>query len=152
MYLFGTKTMFPKELDMETKAVVDKTQNVADIAESMGIEQDAYNIDEGYFLGCMPVMYWRKANAIHDWFVRNVQDNVDNCGYYWLSSDTLQELLNEIKQVLETKVTDALKPTAGFFFGSQEIDEYYWQDLQDTYDKLTPIVSKYDGFMYSSSW
>ncbi len=23
--------------------------------------------------------YWRKANQIHDWFVKNVQDGEDNC-------------------------------------------------------------------------
>jgi len=26
--------------------------------------------------------YWRKANQIHNWFVENVKDGVDNCGNY----------------------------------------------------------------------
>ena len=25
------------------------------------------------------VAYWRKANAIHRWFVNNVQDGIDEC-------------------------------------------------------------------------
>ncbi len=28
------------------------------------------------------VMYWRKSNAIHKWFVDNVQGGVDDCGNY----------------------------------------------------------------------
>ena len=28
----------------------------------------------------LDVGYWRKANAIHDWFVKNIQDGKDNCG------------------------------------------------------------------------
>ena len=27
------------------------------------------------------VAYWRKANAIHSWFVENCQDGVDECQY-----------------------------------------------------------------------
>jgi hypothetical protein len=38
------------------------------------------------------VMYWRKANQIHKWFVDNVQDGVDDCKEYWVSEEKLQEL------------------------------------------------------------
>ena len=37
-------------------------------------------------------MYWRKANAIHNWFVQNVQDGNDDCKKYWVSIDHLKEL------------------------------------------------------------
>ena len=30
------------------------------------------------------VAYWRKANAIHKWFVDHVQDGVDDCGEYYV--------------------------------------------------------------------
>ena len=30
-----------------------------------------------------PVGYWRKANAIHNWFVQNVQDGRDECQKSW---------------------------------------------------------------------
>lgn len=46
------------------------------------------------------VGYWRKANAVHKWFVDNVQDGNDDCGYYEVSKEQLQELLdicNKIK-------------------------------------------------------
>lgn len=40
------------------------------------------------------VGYWRKANAIHKWFVENVQNDVDNCEYYEVSKEKLEELLD----------------------------------------------------------
>ena len=39
------------------------------------------------------VGYWRKANAIHKWFVDNVQDGVDNCNSYEVSKGQLEQLL-----------------------------------------------------------
>ncbi|HTU12430.1 MAG TPA: hypothetical protein VMG08_16180 [Allosphingosinicella sp.] len=47
------------------------------------------------------VMYWRKANHIHNWFVENVQDGVDNCATYYVSSDHLSELLDACERVIE---------------------------------------------------
>ena len=30
--------------------------------------------------------YWRKANQIHQWFVDNVQEGVDNCSEYYVTT------------------------------------------------------------------
>lgn len=38
------------------------------------------------------VMYWRKANAIHKWFVDNVQDGNDDCGTYEVDIEMLRQL------------------------------------------------------------
>jgi len=38
------------------------------------------------------VGYWRKANAIHDWFVQNVQDGRDECQESYVTLSQLQEL------------------------------------------------------------
>ena len=43
--------------------------------------------------------YWRKANAIHKWFVDNVQDGVDNCAEYYVSDEQLRELLARCEKV-----------------------------------------------------
>jgi hypothetical protein len=45
------------------------------------------------------VGYWRKANAIHRWFVENVQDGEDDCGYYEVSKEQLEELLKTCIEV-----------------------------------------------------
>ena len=38
------------------------------------------------------ILYWRKANHIHKWFVDNVQDGCDNCAYYPVSNSDLKKL------------------------------------------------------------
>ena len=39
--------------------------------------------------------YWRKANAVHKWFVDNVQDGKDDCGSYYVSKEKLQQLMHD---------------------------------------------------------
>ena len=46
------------------------------------------------------VGYWRKANAIHNWFVENVQDGIDNCGEYVVTKEQLETLLDICETVL----------------------------------------------------
>lgn len=47
------------------------------------------------------VCYWRQANAIHGWFVRNVQGGEDDCGIYEVELGQLAELRDACKNVLE---------------------------------------------------
>ena len=100
--------------------------------------------------------YWRKANQIHKWFVDNVQDGNDNCGEYYVSHEKLKELRETCRQAIFAKDPNLLPPQAGFFFGSYDIDEWYWQDIKDTIKKLDrvfalPEMSKL-SFYYTSSW
>lgn len=46
--------------------------------------------------------YWRKANAIHKWFVDNVQNGVDDCGEYRVDREQLQELLDVVNRVMDS--------------------------------------------------
>lgn len=119
------------------------------------------NVDdykEGSLEVSLPAMYWRKANAIHGWFVANVQNNVDDCGHYDVSMETLTELRDLCADVLAGKQDKALlPPTEGFFFGNTDNEEYYKEDLTQTVEGLTrvldaPKISKYDYFEYHSSW
>ena len=47
------------------------------------------------------VAYWRKANAIHGWFVDHVQNGVDDCGDYEVTKEQLEELLETTNKVLD---------------------------------------------------
>ena len=47
------------------------------------------------------VMYWRKANQIHNWFVQEVQDGVDNCSDYYVSRAQLEELRDLCQEVID---------------------------------------------------
>jgi hypothetical protein len=46
------------------------------------------------------VAYWRKANAIHRWFVENVQDDNDDCRTYRVSREQLSKLRDDCREVL----------------------------------------------------
>ena len=106
------------------------------------------------------VMYWRKANAIHQWFVKNCQDGVDECQKTALDLKNLKELLETCKAVLDDKQKchDLLPVQAGFFFGSTEYDEWYFKDIEMTVDKLEDLFSVSEDelhlyyFYYQSSW
>lgn len=105
-------------------------------------------------------IYWRKANAIHGWFVRQVQGGEDDCRDHEVSTEQLEELLKLVTKVLKTKNASLLPPTPGFFFGSTEVDEDYWTDLKYTKKELTSLLKQHkeekDGrlrwFTYNSSW
>lgn len=102
------------------------------------------------------VGYWRKANAIHKWFVDNVQDGTDDCGKYYVDRDKLRELRNVCKRVLDFKhlATEILPSTSGFFFGSTEYDEDYYEDVELTItiiDNALKLPETWDLY-YQSSW
>ena len=49
------------------------------------------------------VGYWRKANQIHNWFVENIQDGIDDCNYHReVTEEDLTELLNVCQKVLDS--------------------------------------------------
>ena len=48
------------------------------------------------------VAYWRKANAIHRWFVEHAQDGTDDCKEYGVSETHLRALLADCTAVLES--------------------------------------------------
>lgn len=105
------------------------------------------------------VAYWRKANQIHAWFVKNVQDGKDECEETWVSKDQLRELLDTCNKVLANKelASELLPPQAGFFFGSQDYDEWYWQDIEETVKMLSELLADEEqisgvDFYYRSSW
>ena len=109
------------------------------------------------------VAYWRKANAIHDWFVENVQNGEDDCGEYHVPHSLIVELYDIICEVLKNRerASELLPTTSGFFFGSTEYDEWYFDGLEYTKNVFEPIVEAIKAedmmiynfdFYYSSSW
>lgn len=49
------------------------------------------------------VGYWRKANQIHNWFVENIQDGIDDCKYHReVTEEDLRELLYTCATVLNS--------------------------------------------------
>lgn len=143
------------------------------------------NINYEYDSLFKEVYYWRKANQIHSWFVRNIQNNDDDGGSYRVTQkdlqiliDTLKEVYNSLcnKEMVTKKVQDGsieyetkvfkekdleiakqLLPTQeGFFFGSTQYDEYYFEDIKKTLNDLQIINECFDFennyLIYGSSW
>lgn len=50
------------------------------------------------------VGYWRKQNAIHNWFVNNIQDGIDDCKYH---REVTKEDLEELLDICETVLTNS---------------------------------------------
>lgn len=115
--------------------------------------------------------YWRKANAIHHWFVTNVQNGEDDCGKHYVSDEKLLALLELCNKVLAYKdkvlvekdekaleqVRELLPTQGGFFFGGLDYDEYYFEYVADTISIITEALkenakSNKSSIYYSSSW
>ena len=113
-----------------------------------------------------PVAYWRKANAIHGWFVNECAGGVDECQPIYVPREKLVELRDACKAVASVHAGSVeavaaennLMPTPGFFFGSYEIDEWYMEDLKRTAEMLDHILDlipeeEFDwSFIYQASW
>ena len=110
----------------------------------------------------LEVMYWRKVNAVHDWFVREVQGGEDDCKTYHVERGTLVDLLNLCKRVVDSQgdggtLAEELLPSAsGFFFGSTDYDEDYYEGLLWTIEGIERILKnpayKSMDLYYYSSW
>lgn len=164
MYLKATKHTYKSEYEGREGFSRPELLNVIR-KDRDAIEQAIYDIEipkafnkyGGREFSC-DAMYWRKANAIHGWFVDNVQDGQDDCRPYYVHHSQLRDLLDVINQVLDCpdNANELLPTTSGCFFGHAEYDEYYFDVLTNTQDRLNQILSMPDldtwSFEYMSSW
>lgn len=103
----------------------------------------------------IPMGYWRKANAIHGWFVRELADGRDECQPIYVPRVSLEELKSLCERVLadNSLAEELLPPEQGFFFGTYDIDEWYLSDLQLTLEIIDEcLASDYEYFEYQASW
>jgi len=114
-------------------------------------------LDMYLFHGENSIGQWRKANAIHGFFVEVVQGGVDDCGEYSVTKENLQTLQGLCQDVLDN-LEDAknILPTQdGFFFGSTEYDRYYFDKVKYTLgvcERALDLIDKGAEITYSSSW
>jgi hypothetical protein len=101
------------------------------------------------------VGYWRKANAIHKWFVDNTQDGEDNCQESDVSIQQILVLYNLCKKVIKNpeKYNELLPMQEGFFFGSTEYSDYYLEYVKDTKKILKKCLNNpLERYQYQASW
>ncbi len=149
MYLYAKKYISNFDFYPE-----DKKLN-KELKKALGLDHYTKN-DNSSLEVRMTVAYWRKANAIHKWFVDNCQGGVDECQESWVTREKLVELRDLCVRAVDSKDPTLLPPTSGFFFGSTHIDEFYWDDITDTALTLSALIGDeklkdYDIY-YRASW
>lgn len=124
----------------------------------MGLDMFLYAYSqEGTKMVLEQVAYWRKAHATHEWFVRNVQNNIDNCTLYYLNREDLVELLSACKEIKNNpdKAYELLPTENDVFHSEYGYNEYYFEKLDDTIEQLEKVLRqepKQEYFYYDSSW
>lgn len=90
----------------------------------------------------LPLATWRKANQVHNYIVKEIGKGIDDQKPIYLTDEHLEQILDVIREVGNdpVKAEKLLPPKDGFFFGSTDIDEYYWQDLAYTRERLKQIL------------
>lgn len=127
----------------------------------MGLDMYLYQRRKGE-TESVEVGYWRKANAIHRWFVKNVQDGKDDCDIYPVTREQLIELrktcANIVSQddetVKETLANLTLPTQSGCFFGDTEYNIFYYTKLNNTILMLDEVLLADNDcvYEYQSSW
>ena len=159
-----------KAMHKGQEVTLDKSLELQEALTTIGFEDAPIQHQWNHFTYVFPIITWRKANAIHKFFVDEVQDGNDNCERHYVSRETLQELLDRITTILDIKTpvaremkAEELLPTdiEGCFFGSKEYDDWYYKDLEDTkktlekvfeYEENAEAGKCFDSFYYQSSW
>jgi len=107
---------------------------------------------------CEQIMYWRKANHIHKFFIDNCADGKDECQEIYIDRSILADLVSTLTIVLHHKDEETsakhLPTDSGFFFGSLMYDEYYYDCCQETLQIISNFLkNEPDGELYyRASW
>lgn len=143
----------------------EEQKRFAGIIEAAGIELPQGVRRPNYGNVTVEAAYWRKVNAVHAWFVDNVQDGKDECQRSYVELDTLKTLVALCNDILgtvvwgetikhegefpweeptvvsySTEAVERLAPRSGFFFGSYDFDSRYFEGLKDTVAQLQPWI------------
>lgn len=93
--------------------------------------------------------YWRKANAIHKWFVDNVQDGEDDCKSYYVGKEQLEELLNLCKEVKKkAKIIDGKVSNGSIFKDGKWEKQYEEGKIVENAEEISKILPTQEGFFF----
>jgi hypothetical protein len=155
MYIFKVK---------KTKHTIDELHeldrepnpNDPKIVEFLPLDQPYPDTFKDYYTIFHQVAYWRKFNALHNWFVTHVQVGIDNCAHYELDKDVLIDLLETLLNTKSENDPSEMMPVSGFFFGSTDVDEYYWEHIEKAIDEISNLIDNTnwdkERLFYTSSW
>lgn len=111
-------------------------------AKELGIKNDRITyIEEN-------IGYWRKANAIHKWFVDNVQEGEDDCRDYYVSQEQLKELLGVCQEVLMKAVIKTISVEFSEYEDGRIVKKKEKQRVIVNADVIAKILPTEEGFFF----
>ena len=149
MFLYAKRYM-GWEFHADTKTKASEVQKIFPELEPFGKDGNPVSYVVAN-VGC-----WRKANAIHRWFVENVQNGNDDCQTYFVPREHLVTLRQICRDVLadNSKAEELLPTQSGFFFGGTAYGEDYLYTVENTADIIDiclELPNEWD-FEYQASW
>ena len=99
------------------------------------------------------VGYWRKENAIHQWFVDHVQDGIDDCDYHKeCTKEILEELLDTCEKVKQIAVLKSAKVVVGQTFENGKlVNNYEDGELVANADEVAKLLPTQGGFFFGGT-
>ena len=160
MYLYARKGISSRDwkLNSDGTGVSIPNADYTILASLVGATDWAYDPEELAFASVsIQVGYWRKVNAVHNWFIENLTDGEDNCQPIYVPRSSLIDLKIACEEVLaDNSKADTLLPTgSGFFFGSTEYDEWYFHGIEKTVKIVSKLIEEVPegwAFEYQASW
>ena len=159
MYLAARKSLYSAEHYAPDKEQVEQLRGL-DVLKDIPTRDDGTDAIEIK----VDLMYWRKANHIHSWFVENCQEGVDDCRNAYVAREKLVELDKLCSEVVVANSPEAaaekLPARSGFFFGGTDYDEWYFEQCRETMVGLQKLLKLSEpggplenwSFEYHSSW
>ena len=97
------------------------------------------------------VAYWRKFNALHNWFVNNCADGVDDCKQIYVDKSQIQELVDTLKKVkasLDKSGKRVVQVETGWANGEKMYSDVEVYVDTEVADELFPTAS---GFFFGGT-
>lgn len=142
MYLSAKRYLFSfNEHDKALADKIDAEVGLNSLGRTKEISREAF--------------YWRKAWAIHHWFVMNAQYGEDDCKEYWVERNKLGELLDTLKKVDENpSLAEDILPLQA---DDDQGKEWELEQIRRTIPALDKLLNDQNlkehwDFYYQSSW
>lgn len=142
MYLSAKRYLFSfNEHDKALADKIDAEVGLNSLGRTKEISREAF--------------YWRKAWAIHHWFVMNAQYGEDDCKEYWVERNKLGELLDILKKVDENpSLAEDILPLQA---DDDQGKEWELEQVRRTIPALDKLLTdenlkEHWDFYYQSSW
>lgn len=90
--------------------------------------------------------YFRKVNFLIPFFENYFNTKIENLKDLEITKESIKELKDRCEHILadHTIAKDLLPTQGGFFFGSINYDEYYYDDVVDVLDNCNVLLQEFD--------